>query len=91
MTQLREALHMQAVKDRHNIILCDESAGFSDIWLQELRMILSGDLDAMHYASLILSADNTIKERLRMACHESLRGRIRFRYELKPLDQAQTK
>lgn len=54
-------------------------------------MILSGDLDAMHYATLILSADNTIKDRLRMACHESLRGRIRFRYELKPLDPAQAK
>lgn len=91
VTQLREALHMQAARERHNILLCDESNGFSDNWLQELRMILSGDLDAMHYATLVLSADNTIKERLRMACHESLRGRIRFRYELKPLDLAQTK
>jgi len=91
VTQLREALHLQMSKDRQNILLCDESGGFSDHWLQEIRMILSADLDAVHYATWCISGDNSLKERLRMACHESLRGRIRFRYELKPLDLSQTK
>ena len=91
VTQLREALQLQAARDRQNIILCDESGSLTDDWLRDLRMILSADLDAIQYATLILAGDYTLKERIRMACHESLRGRIRFRYEFRPLDLSQTK
>lgn len=91
VTQLREALHLQAVRDRQNVILFDEAHGYTDDWLQDLRMMASADLDATHLATLILAGDNTLNERLRMICHEPLRGRIRFRYQLKPFDPAQTK
>lgn len=46
---------------------------------------------ANHLATMILAGDNTLNERLRMICHEPLRGRIRYRYQLKPLDLTETK
>ncbi len=90
VSQLREALEQQAVRERRAVILCDEAHRFTDRWLEDLRMILSDDLDATSLATLILVGDTTLSARLRMVCHEALWGRINYRYQLKPLDLRQT-
>jgi type II secretory pathway predicted ATPase ExeA len=90
VSQLREALERQALRERRAVIMADEGHRFTDTWLESLRMIVSSDLDATSLATLVLSGDLTLSQRLRMEHHESLWGRINYRYQLKPLDLAQT-
>lgn len=90
VSQLREALEKQVTRERRAVILCDEAHRFTDSWLEDLRMIISGELDATSLATLILSGDTSLSARLRMECHEALWGRINYRYQLKPLDLRET-
>jgi len=90
VSQLRFALAEVAARERRTIILFDEAHRLSDYWLEELRMLLSANMDASSLATLVLVGHPELGSRLRMTCHEALWGRINIRYQLKPLNLQET-
>ncbi len=90
VTQVRRALEELVSKGRHVIIVCDEAHALTDAWLQDLRMLISDQMDSRSLATLLLVGDTSLSQRLRMAVHESLWGRINYRHQLKPLDLVNT-
>lgn len=86
VTQVRRALGELASKGRQVIIVCDEADALTDAWLQDLRMLVSDQMDSLSLAALILVGQTSLSQRLRMAAHEALLGRINYRHQLKPLD-----
>jgi type II secretory pathway predicted ATPase ExeA len=90
VSQVRIALREAIAKGRHIIILFDEAHRLTDTWLEDLRMLLSIDMDAGALATLILVGHPELRTRLRMAVHEALWSRINVRYNLKPLNLEET-
>jgi type II secretory pathway predicted ATPase ExeA len=86
VTQVRRALEQLVSKGRSVIIISDEAHALADHWLQDLRMLVSDQMDSRSLATLLLVGDVALSGRLRMALHESLWGRINYRHQLKPLD-----
>lgn len=86
VSQVRYALKELASRDRQTVILCDEAHRLTDSWLQDLRMLLSEDMDATSLATLVLVGDTSLSRRLRMVAHEALWSRINYRYQLKHLE-----
>ncbi len=86
VSQVRRALGELANRERQAVILCDEAHRLSDLWLEDLRMLLSEDMDARSLATLVLVGDTSLSGRLRRVNHEALWSRINYRYQLKPLD-----
>lgn len=86
VTQVRRALDELVAKGRTVIVVCDEAHALTDHWLQDLRMLVSDQMDSRSLATLLLVGDTSLSQRLRMATHESLWGRINYRHQLKPLD-----
>lgn len=86
VSQVRSALEELLQRDRQPIILSDESHRLTDVWLEDLRMLLSTDMDARSLAALVLVGHTSLSGRLRMVSHEALWSRINYRYQLKPLD-----
>jgi type II secretory pathway predicted ATPase ExeA len=90
VSQVRIALKQAITKGRQVIILFDEAHRLTDIWLEDLRMLLSIDMDSDSLATLILVGHPELRTRLRMAMHESLLSRINIRYQLKLLNLQET-
>jgi type II secretory pathway predicted ATPase ExeA len=90
VSQVRIALGEVAAKGRQIVILVDEAHRLTNGWLEDLRMLLSTDMDARSLATLVLVGHPDLRERLRMASMEALRGRINVRYNLKPLNLQET-
>lgn len=90
VTQVRRALEELVSKGRHVIIVCDEAHALTNPWLQDLRMLISDQMDSRSLATLLLVGDTSLSQRLRMGIHESLWGRINYRHQLKPLDLVNT-
>jgi type II secretory pathway predicted ATPase ExeA len=86
VSQVRSALEELTHRERQPVILCDESDRLTDPWLEDMRMLLSRDMDSGSLATLILVGHTSLSSRLRMVNHEALWSRINFRYQLKPLD-----
>ena len=86
VTQVRRALSELVSKGRKVVLACDEADALTDAWLQDLRMLVSDQMDSSSLATLILVGHTSLSQRLRMAVHESLWGRINYRHQLKPLD-----
>lgn len=86
VSQVRRALRDLATRERLAVILCDEAHRLSDAWLEDLRMLLSEDMDSHSLATLILVGDTSLSGRLRRVNHEALWSRINYRFQLKPLD-----
>lgn len=86
VSQVRRALRDLATRERLVVILCDEAHRLSDAWLEDLRMLLSEDMDSHSLATLILVGDTSLSGRLRRVNHEALWSRINYRFQLKPLD-----
>jgi len=86
VSQVRIALNDVAAKGRQIVILCDEAHRLTNGWLEDLRMLLSTDMDATSLATLVLVGHPELRERLRMTSMDALRSRINVRYSLKPLN-----
>lgn len=54
VSQVRIALQEVAAKGKQAVILFDEAHRLTDVWLEDLRMLLSIDMDAASLATLIL-------------------------------------
>lgn len=85
VSQVRFALGEVVQRGRKAVILVDEAHRLTNAWLEDLRMLLSRDMDSASLATLVLVGHPELANRLRMACHEALWGRINYRYRLKPL------
>lgn len=85
VSQVRIALAEAAKKGKTVVILFDEAHRLTDGWLEDLRMLLSADMDASSLAALVLVGHPILRERLKMASMDALRSRINVRYNLKPL------
>jgi len=90
VSQLRVALAEVVARGRRTVILFDEAHRLTDTWLEDLRMLLSTNMDASSLATLVLVGQPELSARLRMACHEALWGRINIRYQVKPLNLKET-
>lgn len=90
VSQVRAALAGLAGRGRRAVILVDEAHHLTNHWLEDLRMLLSTDMDSASLATLVLVGHPELATRLRMACHEALWGRINYRYRLKPLTLKET-
>lgn len=90
VSQLRIALIEVNAKGRKVVILFDEAHRLTDVWLEDLRMLLSTDMDASSLATLILVGHPELRTRLRMTVHDALWSRINIRYQLKPLSLRET-
>jgi type II secretory pathway predicted ATPase ExeA len=90
VSQLRIALADVAKKGKQVVILFDEAHRLTNAWLEDLRMLLSADMDASALASLVLVGHPELRERLKMASMDALRGRINVRFSLKPLNLQET-
>ena len=90
VSQVRIALKEAITKGRQVIILFDEAHRLTDVWLEDLRMLLSIDMDAGSLATLILVGHPELRSRLRMTVHEALFSRINIRYQLKLLSLQET-
>lgn len=90
VSQVRVALVDVANKGRRTVILFDEAHRLTDVWLEDLRMLLSTDMDSSSLASLVLVGHPDLRARLRMAIHDALWTRINIRYQLKPLSLAES-
>jgi type II secretory pathway predicted ATPase ExeA len=88
--QVRNALTEVAQRGRQPLLLVDEAHRLTNDWLEDLRMLLSSDMDSESLATLVLVGHPELATRLRMACHEALWGRINYRYRLKPLPLRET-
>jgi MSHA biogenesis protein MshM len=77
-------------RGRRAVILVDEAHHLTNLWLEDLRMLLSTEMDSASLATLVLVGHPELSSRLRMACHEALWGRISFRYHLRPLSLKET-
>ena len=86
VTQVRRALRDLAEKGRKVVIACDEADAMTDSWLHDLRMLVSDLMDSRSLATLILMGLPSLLQRLKMADHEPLSGRINYRHQLQPLD-----
>jgi len=90
VSQLRYALQEVAAKGREIVILFDEAHRLTDTWLEDLRMLLSANMDADALATLILVGHPELRVRLRMSVHDALWSRVNIRYHLKPLNLKET-
>jgi len=90
VSQVRSALAGLIGRGRRAVILVDEAHRLTNAWLEDLRMLLSTDMDSASLATLVLVGHPELATRLRMACHEALWGRINYRYRLKPLALVET-
>lgn len=85
VSQVRIALTDVAAKGRQVVVLFDDAHRLTNIWLEDLRMLLSTDMDASSLAALVLVGHPELRERLRMTTLDALRSRIDVRYYLRPL------
>lgn len=90
VSQVRSALAEVARRNQRAVLLVDEAHRLTNAWLEDLRMLLSAEMDSSSLATLILVGHPELASRLKMACHEALWGRIHFRYRLKPLALKET-
>jgi type II secretory pathway predicted ATPase ExeA len=90
VSQLRVALADVATRGRRTVILFDDAHRLTHAWLEDLRMLLSTDMDASSLATLVLVGLPELRDRLRLAVHEPLWGRINIRCNLKPLHLEET-
>lgn len=90
VSQVRIALNEVAARGRKVVVLFDEAHRLTDTWLEDLRMLLSADMDSTSLATLVLVGHPDLRDRLRMATLEALRSRIGVRYHLKPLTLQET-
>lgn len=90
VSQVRSALAGLLERGRRAVILVDEAHRLTNPWLEDLRMLLSTEMDSASLATLVLVGHPELATRLKMACHEALWGRINYRYRLKPLALKET-
>lgn len=90
VSQVRQALGEVARRGRRAVLLVDEAHRLTNDWLEDLRMLLSAEMDSASLATLVLVGHPDLASRLKMANHEALWGRINYRYRLKPLTLQQT-
>lgn len=90
VSQVRIALTDVATRGRQVVVLFDEAHRLTDTWLEDLRMLLSADMDSRSLATLVLVGHPDLRERLRMTVLDALRSRINIRYQLKPLTIEET-
>jgi type II secretory pathway predicted ATPase ExeA len=90
VSQVRFALAEVVQRGRKAVILVDEAHRLTNSWLEDLRMLLSCEMDSASLATLVLVGHPELASRLRMACHEALWGRVNYRYRLKPLSLGET-
>ena len=90
VSQVRIALTEVNTKGRQVVILFDEAHRLTDVWLEDLRMLLSTEMDANSLATLVLVGHPELRTRLRMTVHDALWSRINIRYQLKPLSLRET-
>ncbi len=88
--QVRSALADLVQRGRRPVLLVDEAHGLTNAWLEDLRMLLSADMDSASLATLVLVGHPELATRLKMACLEALWGRINYRYRLRPLTLQET-
>jgi type II secretory pathway predicted ATPase ExeA len=85
VSQVRIALGEAARKGKQVVILFDEAHRLTNCWLEDLRMLLSADMDASALATLVLVGHPELRDRLKMTSMDALRSRINVRFSLKPL------
>lgn len=90
VSQVRIALTDVVARGRLVVILFDEAHRLTNTWLEDLRMLLSADMDSASLATLVLVGHPELRERLRMTTLDALRSRISVRYHLKPLTLEET-
>lgn len=90
VSQVRIALTDVAARGRRVVILFDEAHRLTNTWLEDVRMLLSTDMDASSLATLVLVGHPELRDRLRMTGLDALRSRINVRYQLKPLNLEDT-
>jgi type II secretory pathway predicted ATPase ExeA len=90
VSQVRIALTEAANRGRQVVVLFDEAHRLTNTWLEDLRMLLSADMDSASLATLVLVGHPELRERLRMTTLDALRSRISVRYQLKPLTLQET-
>lgn len=90
VSQVRVALRAIISKGMRVVMVIDEAHRLTPTWLEDVRMLLSTDMDAGALATLVLAGHPELGTRLRMAVHEALWSRINIRYRLKPLRLEET-
>jgi type II secretory pathway predicted ATPase ExeA len=90
VSQMRIALRGIIAKGMRVVMIVDEAHRLTGAWLEDIRMLLSTDMDAGALATLMLVGHPELGTRLRMTVHEALWSRINIRYRLKPLRLEET-
>lgn len=88
--QVRSALADMAQRGRRPVMIVDEAHGLTNAWLEDMRMLLSDQMDSTSLATLVLVGHPELASRLKMASLEALWGRINYRYRLRPLALKET-
>ncbi len=90
--QIQEAVHtMFRAKNITPVIIVDEAQFLKNSVLDDLRMILSFEMDSKDYAVLLLVGQTPLVTQLSRQNHEALRQRILVNYCLKGLTREETK
>ena len=87
---MRVALRSVLAKGLDVVIIIDEAHRLTGSWLEDVRMLVSIDMDSASLATLILVAIPTSAPACACPCTESLWSRIDIRYQLKPLTLEET-
>jgi type II secretory pathway predicted ATPase ExeA len=80
----------QAERHRRPVIIVDEAHLLSPEQLEELRLLTNADMDSTSPFAGILVGQPALARQLRMGIFAALDQRIAVRYQLKPLDLAET-
>ncbi len=91
MAQAASLLAAEEQERRRRVVLiCDEAHLLSPEQLEELRLLTNAEMDSLNPCALLLVGQPTLSRRLKMGIFASLDQRISTRYQLVPMDLAES-
>jgi len=88
---LRQAFaELLASKRRAPLVIIDEAHLLTSPMLEQLRLLFSDQMDSQALATLLLVGHPALRRTLQLSVHEAFNQRLSMRYQLDPLDLAET-
>jgi type II secretory pathway predicted ATPase ExeA len=91
MAQAQELLAAEALeRHRRVVLILDEGHLLSPSQLEEIRLLTNGDMDSVNPFALLLVGQPILTRQLRMGVFSALDQRIATRYQIAPMDLAES-
>ena len=77
-------------RGRRVVVICDEAHLLATSQLEELRFLLSSEMDSRSLFSCLLVGQPTLRHRLKLGAYAALDQRVALRYQLEGMDLTET-